>query len=231
MCIFILPFTLSAAEGFDDFKIYQKPLLKGVEIVQTDTHTELIYNRIVIKKYVNAEFPTELLTHSPDEDPDCYNSLQSQAPSTRAKNIIGKDYLRSCLVLQTRLLKGRYILFYGPAVDGNRVSIYDISAKKFYHGIVNNVLDVKTLIDGRLLFLKGNIGSSCQKSILLYKDGEIHKIFDECSMRDIWYATIRIDSYRIVRKNLTINYTPYIEQPSGDILLDRSRRGQKIIQL
>ena len=228
--LFIFP-ELFASEGFDDFRLYQKPLLKWVEIAQTETHTELLYNRVVIKTYVNAEFPTELLTHSPDEDPDCYNSLQSQAPSTRAKNIIGKDYLRSCLVLQTRLIRGRYILFYGPAVDGNRVSIYDIRTKKFYHGIVNNVLDVKTTIDGGLLFLKENVGFTCQKSILLYKDGATRTIFDECSLQNIGYSSIRIDSYRLVRQNLVINYTPYIEHASGDILLDRSRREQKMIQL
>ena len=228
-CIF--PILAHADGGFDEFRLYKKPLLKWVEIAQTETHTELLYNRVVIKTYVNAEFPTELLTHSPDEDPDCYNSLQSQAPSTRAKNIIGKDYLRSCLVLQTRLIRGRYILFYGPAVDGNRVSIYDIRTKKFYHGIVNNVLDVKTTIDGGLLFLKENVGFTCQKSILLYKDGATRTIFDECSLQNIGYSSIRIDSYRLVRQNLVINYTPYIEHASGDILLDRSRREQKMIQL
>ena len=227
----IFPILAHADGGFDEFRLYKKPLLKWVEIAQTETHTELLYNRVVIKRFVNAEFPTELYMNSPDEDPDCYNSLQNPAPSTRAKNIIGKEYLRSCLVLQTRLIQGRYILFYGPAVDGNRGSIYDIRAKKFYHSIVNNVLDVKTTIDGGLLFLKRNIGFTCQKSILLYKDGATHTVFDECSLQNIGYSSIHIDSYRLVRKNLIINYTPYIEQPSGDILLDRSRRGQKILQL
>lgn len=233
LIILIVPFSPSHifAEGFDDFRLYKKPLLKWVEIAQTETHTELFYNRVMIKRFVNAEFPTELYTHSPDEDPDCYNSLQNLAPSTRAKNIIGKDYLRACLVLQTKLLKNRYILFYGPSADGNRVSIYDIRTKKFYYGIMNNVSSVKPTIDNRLVAQMKTIGTTCSRKIVLYQSGTLQTLFDECSMKNVGYPSIKITDFRIQRKNLIINYIPYIQYMDGTIALDQKRKAQKIIQL
>jgi hypothetical protein len=135
---FLFPFSLFALEE-EDFRIYKKPLLPGVAIAQTDTHTELLYEGNIIKKYVNTEFAIELLSHGPNDDPDCYNSLMSDSPALLAKNILGKEYLRSCLVLETRMIRNRYILFYGPSLDGNRVSVYDLRTKKFAHAAVNNV--------------------------------------------------------------------------------------------
>jgi hypothetical protein len=63
----------------------------------------ILYRRKPIKVYQNKEFATELLPHGPNEDPDCYNSLRREISSTRAKNVIGKDYLKSCLILDSRL--------------------------------------------------------------------------------------------------------------------------------
>lgn len=231
LLLLLFPFSIFAADGSEDFRIYKKPLLPGIEIAQTDTHTELLYQWVVIKRYVNAEFSTELLTHSPDEDPDCYNSLQNQTPSTRAKNIIGKEYLRSCLVLQTKLVRDRFILFYGPSVDGNRVSIYDIRIRKFAHAAINNASqDVRFVLGGGLVFLTKNIGSACQHSIVLYKNNISRTLFDECSIQKEWGTLMHIDSYRLLPRKIIIKYTPYITQSSGDIMLDPSRKSQKIIQ-
>lgn len=38
---FLLPFAVCANQ--EDFRIYKKPLIPGIEIAQTDTHTELLY--------------------------------------------------------------------------------------------------------------------------------------------------------------------------------------------
>lgn len=40
--IVLLP-LLTYAEKQEDFRIYKKPLLSGVDIAQTDTHSELLY--------------------------------------------------------------------------------------------------------------------------------------------------------------------------------------------
>ncbi len=228
---FLFPTLISAdGGGFNDFRLYKKPLLKWIEIAQTESMTELLYHRRVIKTYQNAEFATELLTHSPDEDPDCYNSIHENVPTTRAKNIVGKDYLRACLVLQTRLIRNRYILFLGPSTDGNRVSIYDIRKEKFSHAIVNNALSMKTLLNGGIIFLTRNIGSSCEKSILLYKDGISRILFDECSFQNAGWPTINIDTYRVMRSGVEITYTPYVENASGNIVLDPRQKSKKTIK-
>ncbi len=226
----ILP-MISYADGggFDDFRLYKKPLLKGIEIAQTETHTDLFYNRILIKSYVNAEFATELLPHWPNEDPDCYNSLHNTIPSNRTKDIIGREYLRSCLVLQTQLIRGRYILFLGPSTDGNRISIYDIRAKKFSHAIINNALSFQTTRDGNLIAFVRNIGSPCERSILLYKWGVITFLFDECTFQDHGGAAIRIDSFKIRNHNIDISYTPYTEDATGNIVLTPSQKSKKTI--
>lgn len=228
--LFIFPLSLSAEGGwFDEFRLYKKPLLKWVEIAQSDEYTELFYNRVIIKRYKNAEYPTELYTHSPDEDPDCYNSLQNPAPSTRAKNIIGRDFLRACLVLETKLLKNRYILFYWPSVDGNRVSLYDIRTKKFSHALMNNVLDVRTTLAGGIVFVTKSFGTSCQKKIILYKDGVSRTMFDECSLQSTGWPLIHIDSYRIFPRYMIVSYTPYVTEADGDIILDPSKKSTKTI--
>ena len=225
----LFPSLVHADGWFDDFRLYKKPLLKGVEIAQTDTTTELLYNRVVIKTYQNAEFATELLTHSPDEDPDCYNSIHENIPTTRARNIVGKDYLRACLVLQTKLIRNRYILFLGPSTDGNRISVYDIRKQKFSHAVVNNALSMKILINGGIIFLTRNIGSSCEKSILLYKDEISRILFDECSFQNAGWPAINIDSYRVMRSGVEVTYTPYVENASGNIVLDLPQKSKKTL--
>jgi hypothetical protein len=214
------------ALGDDDFRIYKKPLLPWVEIAQTDTHTELIYKWRIIKRYTNTEFATELLPHGPDEEPDCYNSLIANTPSERAKNIVWKDYLRSCLVLETLMIRNRYILFYGPSVDGNRVSIYDTRTKKFAHAAVNNAHDVKTNIGWDLIFLTRNLGIGCQRSIIRYRDGLTTKLFDECALRSSGWPLIQIDSYRVYPKKMIIYYTPYVTIDDGNIVLDPKKKSQ-----
>lgn len=223
--LFLLPYSLFAIEEwYEELRIYKKPLDKWIEIAQTETHTEIFYNRILIKRYVNAEFPVELLPHSPDEDPDCYNSYHNQTQSSRAKELIWQEYLRSCLVLQTKILKNRFILFYGPSADGNRVSLYDKKIKKFYHGIMNNVLDVRATNDGRLVFLVRKFGTDCARELFLYNEWSITSIWNECTLRETWGPLVHIDGYRIVPRKIRLTYTPYILSPDGSLLLDKKKK-------
>lgn len=83
------------------------------------------------------------------------------------------------------MMNNRFILFYGPSVDGNRVSIYDIRMNKFAHAAVNNASqDVRFALGGGLVFFTKNIGSACQHSILLYKNNISRTLFDECSLQN-----------------------------------------------
>ena len=176
--------TLSAfARSEDDgFITYRKPLLPGLSLTQTDDTTSIIYRGRAIKTYQNKEFAIELLPHGPNEDPDCYNSLKRDIPATRAKNIIGKDYLRSCFILRSEVIRGRYILLYSPSVEGNRVSIYDIRAKKYYHHILNTVLSYVMARDRTLIFLSGNSQSPCERSLVAFRGGETKMLLDGCSL-------------------------------------------------
>lgn len=212
-----------------DYRIYKKPILADIRIEQTDIHTHILYKWKVIKEYVNSEFATELLPHGPNEEPDCYNSLQRQIPSSRAKDIIGKDYLRSCLVLQTKKIGARYIVFYGPWISGNRLSLYDIQSKKFYHNLVNNILDAQVVLDGGLVFLSKDAGSLCRKKVSIYIDGSTRVLFDECSLANTGIPYISIDRITTEAKALSIYYTPYVTLPSGDMILDRTKKSKKII--
>ncbi len=228
LLLILAPLSLFAEE---DFHIYKKPLLPGIYITQTDTHTELIYKWKMIKKYVNTEFAIELLPHGPEEMPDCYNSLSKSIPSTRAKNIIGKDYLRSCLVLQTLLIRNRFILFYGPSVDGNRVSVYDIRTGRFAHWVANNVIGVKSTIRGEIVFFVRNLWSTCQRSLYLYKDGISKSVFDECSLEATGGPLIQIHGYRVTPGKLRVDYTPYRIEATGDYVLDMKMRSNIALSL
>ncbi len=208
LIIILFPFTLSATWE-DSFIIYRKPLLSGLSLTQTDDTTSIVYRGEIIKTYRNEEFPTVLLPHGPDEDPDCYNSLVKNSPSSWARNIIGKEYLKSCLILQTKLIRSRYILFYAPSVEWNRVSIYDIRNKKFYHFIINTATSIGTTRAGGIIFLTRKTQSTCARSLILFQYGKTKTLFDDCTLTKSGWPMIEIQSYRILRESILVRYYPY----------------------
>lgn len=203
----------------DGFISYRRPLAPWVSLVQTDDTTSILYRRQVIKTYQNKEFATELLPHGPNEDPDCYNSLVKNTPSSRAKNIIGKEYLRSCLILKSDLFRGKYILFYAPSIEGNRVSIYDIKAKKFYPFIINTALSVSLASDRSLVFLLSNRQSPCERSIVSFRNGATKKLYDDCRLMNSAFPSISIQKFQIIESSVEISYFPYTTV-GLDIILD-----------
>lgn len=217
----LLPLSLFAEEG-DGFITYRRALVPGVSLVQNDETTTILFRRKPIKTYQNKEFATELLPHGPNDDPDCYNSLRRDIPSPRAKNIIGKDYLRSCLILDSKLIRGKYILFYAPSIEGNRVSIYDIQAKKFYHSIINTVLSVELTPDRGLVFLSSNRQSPCERSIVYFKNGATKKLYDDCRLAKAAIPLISLQSFRVLKDTVEATYFSYLT--SGyDTVLDKTR--------
>jgi hypothetical protein len=225
----LIPLSLFA-EQWDGFITYRRALVPGVSIVQADDTTTILYRRKPIKIYQNKEFATELLPHGPNEDPDCYNSLRRDIPSTRAKNIIGKDYLRSCLVLDSKLFRGKYILFYAPSIEGNRVSIYDIRAKKFYHSIINTALSVEITPDRGLVFLTSNRQSPCERSIIYFKNGATKKLYDDCRLTQLSTPLISLQSLRLSENSVGATYFPY--RTSGyDTFLDTTKSENIVLPL
>ena len=212
----------SSAKAEDSFILYKKPLLSGISLIQTDDTTSITYHGDIIKTYRNEEFPFTLLPHGPNEDIDCYNSLVKNTPSTTAKNIIWKEYLKHCLILQAKLIFGKYILFYAPSVEGNRVSIYDIRQKRFYHAMINTATSVRS-IGGGLVFFTRNTQSICARSITLFRDGKTTTLFNDCTLTKSWWPMIEIQSYRVLRKSVIITYFPY-KTVGYDSILDKSNR-------
>ena len=224
-----LYWSLFAFEG-DGFITYRRALVPWVSLVQTDDTTMILYRRKPIKVYQNKEVATELLPHGPNEDPDCYNSLRREISSTRAKNVIGKDYLKSCLILDSRLFRNQYILFYAPSIEGNRVSIYDIRAKKIYHSIINTALSVEITPDRGLVFLTSNRQSPCERSIIYFKNGATKKLYDDCRLTQSSTPLISLQSLRLSENSVEATYFPY--RTSGyDTFLDTTKSENIVLPL
>lgn len=223
---FLLSFSflfVFSANAEDAFILYKRPLLSGISLVQTDDTTSITYHGETIKTYRNEEFAIALLPHGPDEDPDCYNSLLKNISSTSAKNILWKEYLKDCLILQTKRIFGRYILFYAPSIEGNRVSIYDIRKKKFYHAVINTATSVRSIISGGLVFSTKNAQSTCPQSLILFRDGKVSSLFNDCILMKTWWPMIEMQSYRMLRKSIIVTYFPY-KTVGYDSILDTSVR-------
>lgn len=220
-----LPFSTFASEE-DGFITYRRTLTPGVSITQTDDTTSIVFRRKVIKTYQNKEFATELLPHGPNDDPDCYNSLRRDIPSPRAKNIIWKEYLKSCLIIDSRLIRGKYILFYAPSIEGNRVSIYDIWVKKFYHFIINTALSVELTPNRWLLFLTSNRQLPCERSLIYFQNGNLMKLYDDCRLAKSPTPIISLRAFRIVKDTIELSYFSYLSS-WYDTILD-STRSEKI---
>lgn len=141
-CIFLF-LDLQSAAALDDFFSYQRSLLPGVSLTQTDETTSLLYRGRVIKTYQNAEYALELLAHGPLERPDCFNSRTPKSLTLDQKNATGKEYLKNCLIMRSERIGSRYLLFYHPSSNGYRVSVYDTRAQKYFHGIVGDVQGAK----------------------------------------------------------------------------------------
>lgn len=215
--LFIFPSSLFAWAD-DGFISYRRPLVPGVSLVQNDETTSIIYRGKTIKTYRNKEFATELLPHGPNEDPDCYNSLVKNTPSTRAKNIVGKEYLKSCLILTSDLFRGKYILFYAPSIEGNRVSLYDIRGKKFYHFLINTAISVALTPDRGLLFLTSNRQSTCEHSLLYFKQWTLKKLYDDCRLISSEFPSISIQKFQITESSVEISYFPYTTRGLDTVL-------------
>lgn len=190
----------------DGFILYRRDLLPGLAVTQTDKTTSILYHGETIKTYKNEEFNIALLPHGPKEAPDCYNSLVKNAPSTYDRDRVGMEYLKSCLILKSERIFGRYILLYAPSIDGNRVSVYDMRNKKFFHFLLNTVLSYRKNSDGLLVFLTRDPNSWCGKSFLLFDEGKITKLTDSCMLSSDPSVPAKILSYRVFRNILTIYY-------------------------
>lgn len=206
--LILLFFPLFAFADIDEegFILYKKPLLPGFSLDQTDATTELIYHWKVIKTYKNEEFSIELLPHGPNEEPDCYNSLSKNLSSSRFKTLIGRDYLKDCFILHSDKIQNSYLLLYSPSIEGNRVSLYDIKKKKFYHWILNTVLSYRRDAKGGLVFLTKSTYDICNRSIVYFKDGKLTKLADSCFLWIGWIPA-KIHSFKVVNSKVEITYS------------------------
>ena len=190
----------------EGFILYRRPLLPGFSLNQTDSTTELIYRGNTIKTYKNEEFAIELLPHGPKEEPDCYNSLSKNIASNRLKTVIWKDYLKSCFVMKSDKIMNDFLLLYSPSIEGNRVSLYDIKKKKFYHWILNTVLSYRRHKSGAIVFLSKNSQHLCNRNLLFLKDGKLTKITDSCFLNSNGIP-VKIHSFKIDGDSVEITYS------------------------
>jgi hypothetical protein len=206
--ILVLLFPIFAFAKLDDegFILYKRPLLPGFSLDQTADTTDLIYRGEVIKSYKNAEFSIELLPHGPNEEPDCYNSLSRSISSTRVKTLVGTDYLRDCFVMRSDKILNNYLLLYSPSIEGNRVSLYDLKAKKYYHWLLNTVLSYRRHKSGTLVLLTKNSQNLCDRSISVFQASKLTKLIDSCQMSQNTLP-VRIHSFRILRDDIIITYS------------------------
>lgn len=205
---FLLLFPTFVFADIDEegFILYRKPLLPGFSFNQTDTKTELIYRWKVIKSYQNEEFDISLLPHGPKEEPDCYNSLRKNITSNRLKNLIGADYLRDCFILDSGKIANSYLLLYSPSIEGNRVSLYDLKKKKFYHWVLNTVLSYRLHKSWALVFLTKNSQSVCNRTLSMFKDGQLTKLTDSCFLNSNGIP-VKIYWFKIVWDMVEISYS------------------------
>jgi hypothetical protein len=206
--LILLVFPCFAFADIDEegFILYKKPLLPGFSFNQTDSTTELIYRWKVIKSYKNEEFAIELLPHGPNEEPDCYNSLSKNLSSSRFKTLIGRDYLKDCFILHSDKIQNSYLLLYSPSIEGNRVSLYDIKKKKFYHWILNTVLSYRRDNNGGIVFLTKSTYDICNRSLVYFKDGRLTKLADSCFL-GIGGIPAKIHSFRVMKNLVEITFS------------------------
>lgn len=207
LILLVLPHFVFADIDEDGFILYKKPLLPGFSFNQTETTTELIFRGDVIKTYKNEEFDIELLPHGPNEEPDCYNSLSKNLPSSRFKTLIWKDYLKDCFILRSDKILNHYLLLYSPSLEWNRVSLYDIRAKKYYHWILNTVLSYRRYTRGGLIFLSKNSHHTCNRTLSIFRNGALKKLIDNCQMSANGIP-VKIHSFLIKNDDLLITYSP-----------------------
>ena len=221
---------MSSVFAESDFVIYRKPLIDGVSIAQTDETTSIVYRWETIKTYKNHEFATELLPHGPNEEPDCANSLARNPVSNRTKNIIGRDYLKSCLILRSEYVGGRYLIFYHPSIDGYKISVYDTKIKKYYHGMINSAIETKRIRTNKILFRTRDVQSTCSDGFILFEKGTIKTVFDSCSLRSQSIDLVQVAKYTIRGKKLMMTYIPY-ENQNNDLVLNPKRKATISINL
>lgn len=194
---------MSEEEGFI---LYRRPLIAGFTFNQTDATTELIYRWKTIKTYKNAEFSIELLPHGPNQEPDCYNSLSKNIASSRLKTLIGRDYLKNCFIMKTDKIMNDFLLLYSPSIEWNRVSLYDLKKKKFYHWILNTVISYRRHKSGWIIFLTKESHSICNRTLSFFRDGQLTKLTDNCFL-GIHGIPAKIYSFKIVGDRVEITYS------------------------
>lgn len=204
--LFFPLFSYAQFSEDEGFILYKRPLLPGFSINQTDETTELIYRGKVIKVYNNKEFAIELLPHGPNEEPDCYNSATNNSSSPQIRTRIGADYFRDCFILKSDKILNQFLLFYSPSFEGNRVSLYDIKKKKFYHWILNTVLSYRRYANGAIIFLTKNTQNVCNRSIIFFQDGLLTKLTDSCLMSSNGIP-VKIHGFKILGNDIEITFS------------------------
>ncbi|GAB0174687.1 MAG: hypothetical protein HHAS10_05660 [Candidatus Altimarinota bacterium] len=207
LLVLLFPLFSHAQSGEEEgFILYKRPLLPGFSLNQTDDTTELIYRGKTIKTYKNAEFAIELLPHGPNEEPDCYNSSIITSSSLSKKARIGADYFRDCFILKSDKILNQFLLFYSPSFEGNRVSIYDIRKKKFYHWILNTVLSYRRDPNGAIIFLTKSTQNLCNRSIVLFENGTLKKLTDSCLMSSNGIP-VKIYGFKILGNDIEVTFS------------------------